>query len=502
MFLFERVKGASELLLYKTRRALMSSSHRPAAIQNHESGGAIGRPRLLASFHSKFLLLALCLTPAFGQTALNLATQARNADFSTFSFTRTVTVGNSLPSTCGLGQLFFNSSSAPGSNLFGCTAANSWSVLGGNSYSFTPPLQLNGNTVSIPQATGSVDGFLSHTDWNTFSGKQPAGNYLTALTGDITAAGPGSAAATLATVNANTGTFGDSTHVPQITVNGKGLITSATSVGISVGGSGTVTHTVGALTSGQLVIGNGGADTRVSDLTGDVTTSGSTATTLATVNSSSGQCGDATHVCQITTDAKGRVTAQAPIGISGGGISNPMTAVGDMIVGGTSGAPARLAAGTNGYVLTIVSGTPAWAAPTGGSGNQCVQYASQLADFVPTFSSTSGGTLTVNAGASTTTPVIVRVGTSSFYRGTTAVSAYVTSGTNDTAYAYIDGNSSSGTYGQFVIGTSSAAIACTGCITASNITAFPASSHPLFTWTISSGAFVSNGYTDYRSFIQ
>ena len=47
-------------------------------------------------------------------------------------------------------------------------------------------------------ANTSVSGLLSATDWNTFNGKQAAGSYLTALTGDITATGPGSAVATLA----------------------------------------------------------------------------------------------------------------------------------------------------------------------------------------------------------------------------------------------------------------------------------------------------------------
>lgn len=60
------------------------------------------------------------------------------------------------------------------------------------------------------------------------NGKQASGNYITDLTGDITATGPGSAAATLATVNSNVGTFGSSVLTPVITVNGKGLVTAVT----------------------------------------------------------------------------------------------------------------------------------------------------------------------------------------------------------------------------------------------------------------------------------
>ncbi len=46
-------------------------------------------------------------------------------------------------------------------------------------------------------------------------------------------------------------------------------------------GSGTVTNT-GTLTANQLIVGNGTVDIKVSDLTGDVTTSGGVATTLKT----------------------------------------------------------------------------------------------------------------------------------------------------------------------------------------------------------------------------
>jgi len=47
-------------------------------------------------------------------------------------------------------------------------------------------------------SSGSTKGFLTSTDWTTFNNKQPAGNYITSLTGDVTASGPGSATATIA----------------------------------------------------------------------------------------------------------------------------------------------------------------------------------------------------------------------------------------------------------------------------------------------------------------
>lgn len=67
-------------------------------------------------------------------------------------------------------------------------------------------------------------------------------NAITSLTGDVTATGPGAAAATLATVNANVGSFGSSTSIPSFTVNAKGLVTAASS-NVVIAPAGTLTGT-------------------------------------------------------------------------------------------------------------------------------------------------------------------------------------------------------------------------------------------------------------------
>lgn len=51
----------------------------------------------------------------------------------------------------------------------------------------------------------------------------------------------------------------------------------------------------------------------------------------------------------------------------GAGMTNPMTTAGDIITGGTSGTPQRLGVATDGEVLTLVSGAPAWAAAGAGA---------------------------------------------------------------------------------------------------------------------------------------
>ena len=154
--------------------------------------------------------------------------------------------------------------------------------------SVSAPLATTGGltpTISISQANASTDGYLSSTDWNTFNGKQPAGNYITALTGDAIASGPGSACLTFNTVNATTGTFGSSTQVPVITVNGKGLVTCVTTSNIS----------------GSL------------EFIGDVTGTGSTGTcttlTLATVNN---DVYASETLLNIAVNGKGLITSANP----------------------------------------------------------------------------------------------------------------------------------------------------------------------------------------------
>ncbi len=57
------------------------------------------------------------------------------------------------------------------------------------------------------------------------------------------------------------------------------------------------------------------------------------------------------------------------IGLQGTALTNPMTTIGDIIYGGASGVPTRLAAGTSGNVLqTNGAGAPTWVAPGGGGG--------------------------------------------------------------------------------------------------------------------------------------
>lgn len=80
------------------------------------------------------------------------------------------------------------------------SANRTWSVGTVTSVTASAPLSSSGgNTpnITISQASSTDDGYLSAADWTTFNSKQPAGNYITALSGEASGSGPGTASVTL-----------------------------------------------------------------------------------------------------------------------------------------------------------------------------------------------------------------------------------------------------------------------------------------------------------------
>lgn len=64
-----------------------------------------------------------------GQTKLDLRGQSKNVDFSAAATTKPAKTGSSLPATCLTGEVFFNTNAAPGANLYGCVATNTWAAI-------------------------------------------------------------------------------------------------------------------------------------------------------------------------------------------------------------------------------------------------------------------------------------------------------------------------------------------------------------------------------------
>ena len=110
-------------------------------------------------------------------------------------------------------------------------------------------LSLSGQILSLAQFTSTTPGAVSLSGGGTSNFLRADGTWaapagtagITALTGDGTATGPGSAAFTLATV-ATAGTTGSSTAIPVITINAKGLTTSITTAAV-VAPAGTLSGT-------------------------------------------------------------------------------------------------------------------------------------------------------------------------------------------------------------------------------------------------------------------
>lgn len=80
--------------------------------------------------------------------------------------------------------------------------------------------------------------------------------------------------------------------------------------------------------------------------------------------------------------------------------SNVMTTAGDMIYENATPVPARLPIGSNGQVLTVVSGLPAWAPATTTTPYEVKVTASVLANIgVSWLNTAAGGAFTLAAGA-------------------------------------------------------------------------------------------------------
>lgn len=186
-----------------------------------------------------------------------------------------------------------------------------------------------------------------------------------------------------------------------------------------------------------------------------------------------------------TTSDSGKVVAVNSSGeyelqTQSGGMSNPMTTQGDIIYGGSSGTPTRLAKGSAGQVLTMNSGAtaPIWSTPSGGSGVEEIstQYIRITSLNAGTYKLTYNGTKYI------------------YYNGTSSTSTHTVTGSDgavilivnkySTTYwhwYYINGSTS---YATLYYGYTSSSSGSTSSVSLSSIyTGTPSNYYPIRSYT-------------------
>lgn len=367
--------------------------------RNSSGGGSSGVSSLNGQTGTLTLLAGSNITITPGSGSLTIASTASGSGTVTSvsvvtanGISGTVATATTTPAiTLTLGAITPSSVNASGtvlgSNLSGTNT-------GDLTIGTANGLSLSAQVLSLSLSSGSTVGALSSADWNTFNGKQVAGSYITALTGDAAASGPGSAALTLATVNGNVGSFGDSSHTSSFTVNAKGLITAASNTSIQIAEA-QVINLVSDL-AGKQPTGN-----YITALTGDVSASGpgSSIATISNLSRSKLASGTAFRILAndsfgVMSEAPALTDGQLLIGSSGAAsVAANLTAGSGVTITPGAGSISISATGLGGTVTSVALTAPSILSIAGSpittSGTLALTLANQSSNTV--FASPSNG---------------------------------------------------------------------------------------------------------------
>jgi hypothetical protein len=295
--------------------------------------------------------------------------------------------------------------SLPGSQVSGNISGNAANVTG------TVAVANGGTGLTSTPTNGQLD-IGNGTGFTRSTLTAGSGIAITNGSGAITIAATGSGSGTVTSVDVSGGTTGLTTSGGPITSSG--TITLAGTLAIANGGTGQTTASAAfnalspITTTGDLIIGNGvNSSTRLAIGTnGFVLTSNGTTATWAASSGGGGVTSFQTSLSGLTpsTATTGVVTLAGTLGATSGGTGFSTYATGDLIYASATNTLAKLAAGTNGFVLTLAGGVPTWAASTGG----VTSFSAGTTGFTPSTATTGAitlaGTLNIaNGGTGSTT---------------------------------------------------------------------------------------------------
>jgi hypothetical protein len=442
----------------------------------------------------------LCLWTGFiatteGQTLVDLRTQSKSVDFSGAGSTKPMQTGSSLPPACAVGQFFFLTTAAAGSNVYACNPINTWTVEGNslsvNAGTTNEVLSSNGSSIQWLALGGDISGApagltvnrlqgrsVSSTapssgqvlQWNAATNQwQPAqaeaGNSAYAFASQLSITIPGTVHQ-FGTANLVADCYDNSTppqrvepdkiQISPTTYNVTIVFSTAQTGYCVVNGAGTasVPGSGGAVSS---VFGRGGA---VMAQAGDYN-----------FGQISGSVGSS-QLPGAGGDVSGALTAATVTGIQSRAVSNT--------------APA------NGQALVWNSGASAWQPGTVSGSGSGASMAYQLGDLAPV--RTSSTVLSIGAGCASASPCNVRFGYQ-VYSITNSATATVSGSGLGTAYVYV--NSS----GTLMVGHNLTVACSAGCTQQSGVTSFPPNVMPIYTWTATNGTWDSAGGRDQRAFL-
>lgn len=200
---------------------------------------------------------------------------------------------------------------------------------------------------------GSISGPVKWFEYTGFGGGSSGTGGITAITGDLSAAGTGTVTGTLATVNTAPGACGDATHVCVVTTNAKGLVVAQSAVAITGSLTGVSINGVTPTAAGSSTTYLNGA--------GSYTTPAGTGGGVSSINSTTGaftftgagvSCATTTCTFSGTGSGVSSVALTAPSWLTVGG--SPITTSGTLAITGTSEPANYFLAAPNGSAGAMV----------------------------------------------------------------------------------------------------------------------------------------------------